>query len=291
MAEQWGIALGGGGVPGVAAHLGVLHALRSESLVPQVCVGTSAGGLVAGALAAGAELGYLVRGWSTVMADPWRLWLAEAETAVHILRPSPTPGLLDLRPVLSLVSQLSSRGQNWLTQPVARWRGGYGVTLSDLTACRPFVVAAAWDDSAVPTLSTEQALVATAAFPGVFSGVRTADGHLLADGGVYDMLPVEACRRLGARRVVAVRIGSGEDAVPSDLTTLDLLHIVVARLLRLGQEVANPDPPDVLIDVPTSGGLLSTGDFAANFLAGVRAAQDVVDRIREVLVDAQPASA
>ena len=34
MAEDWGIALSGGGVPGIAAHLGFLQVLEAEVGVP-----------------------------------------------------------------------------------------------------------------------------------------------------------------------------------------------------------------------------------------------------------------
>ena len=52
---HWGLALGGGGVLGFA-HIGVLMAMRLYGLSPSMIAGTSAGGAVAGLLAAGVNI-------------------------------------------------------------------------------------------------------------------------------------------------------------------------------------------------------------------------------------------
>ena len=41
---------------------------------------------------------------------------------------------------------------------------------------------------------TEDALAATASLPGLIAGARGPDGHLDVGGGLYDRVPVQACR-------------------------------------------------------------------------------------------------
>lgn len=88
---RWGLALSGGGVPGIAGHLGFIAGLGIP--LPPVMVGTSAGGLVAGELALGTDFGDLVGRWSKTAADPFALIPCEAVHAFEAMRPRENPGL------------------------------------------------------------------------------------------------------------------------------------------------------------------------------------------------------
>lgn len=276
MAETWGIALGGGGVPGVAAHLGFLSVLEANGLMPPVAVGTSAGGLVIGGLAAGAALAEWGAFWRKVAADSWMIWADEAAHALDVVRKRAAPGMFSL---WSVLWRFSAPTHRFLESKTSEWRTGYGVTASDLTAGKPVLIASDYG----PQISTDGALMATSAFPGIFTGIRTPDGHLLCDGGLYDMVPVDACRALGASRVVAVRIGVSVE-VPPVLSAERLLQIVVSRGLAATDAATNSVPADLKIEVPTRGGLLSLDEFDADFAAGVTAGTDALSQIRKLAV-------
>ncbi len=271
MAGPWGIALGGGGVPGVFAALGFLAALGDLGLSPDVVVGSSSGGLVAGALAAGLPLSEQYDRWSAVAADPWALLPREAWHMLEILRPRATPGLVDVRPVLRRV--LSAAAGD-----VAGWAPGYGVMVSDLTAGRSVLVHAG---SPLRAWATEEALAATAGFPGLLAGARDPEGHLDVDGGLYDLVPVAACRRLGAGAVVAVTIG-GPAAVPAALTVADVLRLAVRRGLQATDAAANAPAADLKVAVESTGAVLEFSHWRADHAAGAAAAAHAAAAIRAV---------
>ncbi|MDE3097411.1 MAG: patatin-like phospholipase family protein [Chloroflexota bacterium] len=280
--SDWGVALSGGGVPGVFGHIGFMQALDAWGLRPPVLVGASAGGIVAGSLAAGLSIQEVAAGWTHVARDPWALLPREAWHAAECLRPSRTPGVLDLGGAVcgvwhqqttlpqgaDLSAMLAWAIREGQRSTVAGWKRGCGVAVSDLDGGRPVVLhpngslAAGW--------STADALTATAAFPPLFSGVRGPDGHLYCDGGLYADVPVAAARSLGAERVLAVRIG-GPAGVPDVLSLGYYAQIVLGRLIDAANRSDNP-PADLSIGIPTVGGLLSLGDWQRDLEAGNAAA-------------------
>lgn len=274
---RWGVALGGGGIPGVAAHLGFLRALREAGTAPDVVVGASAGGLVAGALAAGVDVDAQMAAWERIAADPWPAVPGEVFHTLSLLRRSPTPGSLSLSPLVDRVLR------NAPFPRLPEWTVDRGVVVSDLTVGSTSLLAN--DPRLVEPIrrwTAADAMVATAAFPTLFSGVRGPDGHLYADGGIYDLVPVDACRHLACDRVVSIRIGYPTQ-VPDTLSVEQLLQVVTTRLLAATDRASNPQPADLALTVPTAGGLLSLADFASDAAAGAAAAQSAAMAIQSLL--------
>lgn len=268
---RWGIALGGGGAPGVFAALGFLRALARGGLTPDVIVGASSGGLVAGALGAGLPVEAQVAAWEEVARDPSALLPAEAWHLAEAVRPDPAPGLISLAPVLRRV--LAAAGD----VPVRAWAAGAGVMVTDLTAG-----AAVRLDAAGAGWRTAAALEATAAFPGLIAGTRGPDGHLYVDGGLYDLIPVQACRDMGAVRVVAVRIGA-RPTVPPELSLAEVFQVALDRVLEGMDRSANPGPADLAATVATSGAVLTLAAWRADLRAGESAAEGVLPAIRALV--------
>lgn len=275
--DKWGLALGGGGAPGVAAHLGFLDTLYSYGLVPDFVAGTSAGGIVAGSLAAKIPLTEIISTWSHIADDPWRLWASATLGAVDLLHPSATPGLLDLGIVLGYIPR---------NQTINDWSSQYAVVATSLAHRTPTVfsndkvgglVRAEMDYDEVPTgpVSTRDAIKASAAFPGIFQGVRLGD-DLLCDGGLFDMVPTDICRALGASKVISVRIGAAPtatEAIPAKLPVTDLLQIALREGLAKTDQGTNTDPADMHVYLNTYGGLLDLSFFNRDYEIGVAAAQ------------------
>lgn len=268
----WGIALSGGGVPGVAAHLGFLSVLEEQNLLPPVLVGASAGGIAAGMLAAGVTAADAVKVWGDEARSWWRLIPQEAIHAAEFLRPKQEPGILNLYQFVLRVGTAVDA-----VESVSRWKIGYGAVVSDLNAGKPLLVHA----GTALDLSTEEVLAATAALPPIFSGIRTEGGHLLCDGGLFDDSPVDAARALGAEKVVLVHIGGPVD-VPDRLNVGELTRLVLSRGLAWGDRGANPIPPDLRVDVPAVGGLLSFADWDRDMEAGRSCATGALVEIRRL---------
>lgn len=271
MSQRWGIALSGGGAPGVAAHLGALTVLAAEGLLPAILVGSSAGGIAAGSLAAGQSAGEALRRWQRIVTDPWCLVPRQAVHAVDaLLRPGPTPGLLDMGAVLKALD---------LPGLVGSWREGHAVMVTNMMSAASAIV---HRSGPLHSWTTTQAITATAAIPGLFSGVQGPEGALYQDGGFLDDSPVDACRHLGAAHVILLRIGGGPVTVPPMPSLVELLNVSLKLGLHLLSQRANPVPADLVIDVPTRGGLVSLEHWPADVEAGVAAVTAHLPAIRAI---------
>jgi NTE family protein len=260
-----GVVLGGGGVL-CAAELGVLEALGDWGIVPEVVVGTSGGGIIAGALAAGVPLDALTATLRIVSARPERYGLAELGHAVRDLaQPTAAPGLFTLRPVLEDLL-LHARAQE-----VSRWAPHYGVTTTSL-GTGELLRLTSDSVTAESGLSSLDALQATSAFPGLFSGVRIA-GALCQDGGLLDNVPGDFAASLGADRLLSISFDAAPGPVPATLSLLDCLYRSITVAVRAAQR---PEPPlpaiSLSVPLPHGAWLLSFGLFEQLRLAGYGAA-------------------
>lgn len=174
-----GLVLGGGGAFG-AAHVGVLQVLAERGIRPGIVTGTSSGALVAAAYAAGLDTDHI-----EVAARGFR-WRAIARWSF-----SPRWGLLDTHAVTDAIHR--AIGEDPLIEELPR---RFGAFATDLRTRRGLMI----DRGPLSV-----ALRATIAVPGLLPPVRRGPA-LLADGGMVDNVPASATRRLGARRLVVVRL-------------------------------------------------------------------------------------
>ena len=264
MAEVLGVALGGGGVPGVAGHLGLLTGWEDAGIAPAVVVGTSAGGIVAAQMAVGMPLNRVTKTWADLANNHLELldWPLRSFSPIDFVGSASCPGVMDLWSLFR-----GMRGSVAM-KSVESWRLGFGVVTTDLDERASVLI-----HSGNPMgFMSNDAMQATSAYPGLFVGVRDGNGHLLADGGILNMVPVDFCRQLGATKVVGVEIGAGRfDRVPDRLTDVGLLELVVYRLVEAAEASDNRIKPDLMLRLPTKGGLMDMRDFEYDFEVGVRA--------------------
>lgn len=246
-----GLALGSGGARGWA-HLGALRRLGELSFTPHCICGSSIGALV-GAIYSAGQFQVLEQVATTF---GWRDW------ADLFFDPSfNSSGLLT-----------GDRVVDFLRRPDL---------LGDGTRCAiPFSAAATNLQTGLPhhfppETNALDAVRASIAIPVVFAP-HTVDGQTYIDGGLTDPLPIDACRNLGAERVVAIDINlnaavsdtpAAQDERPSpwhrlmekvlphslaDRTTPATLFRVMSATVRLMENVVSRDAialqqPDVLI--------------------------------------------
>ena len=210
-----GLALGGGGARGFA-HIGILQWLDEHRVPVDVVGGTSMGGLVGGAFAAGftpGEIRELVEdlAWSSLLA-PDTPFLYKTFRRKEDARAFPSPLRFGLRGGFRLPSGLSAAQEGELL--FDRLAAPYGSHTDFNALPTPFRCVAADISSAELVVFDSgwlaQALRATVAIPGVFAPVRVG-GKVLVDGGVLNNVPADVVRNTGlADRVIAVDVG--EDA-------------------------------------------------------------------------------
>lgn len=251
-----GFALGGGAVRG-AAHLGVLSVLERESIRPDVVAGTSAGAIVGAGLAAGLRsedmLSYFTKArWRDLARPSWGSRLS----------------MLDSNPMGDLLERVVEAHD-----------------FSDLKL--PFAAVATDILTGTPFTFTEgplrEALMASAAIPGVFEPVRR-EGLLLVDGGLTQNVPVGAARDLGANFVIAVDVMSRPDGTyePRDIRDMLLMSLYIVE-----SSVAAGAGADVLLRPEL--GPVSFSDFShvsAAYEAGVRSAEEALPALRAQLMAA-----
>jgi NTE family protein len=233
-----GVALGGGGARALA-HIGVLKVLEENGLPVGVITGTSMGAVVGAAyLQAGSAEALAMRMSSLLEKDQspvkFPVFSSKSDRGDHFLnyvaerfKQRLIINLSFMRK--SLFSQ--SRLDNALSlliedKQIEDLPATFGALASDLISGKGVVLR---------TGSLKKALIASSSIPGFFPPVE-CNGMLLVDGEATDLIPVEACRALGAEFVIAVdvnRCGTGE---PDLRNTLDVFLRTVRMTNRLLSE-------------------------------------------------------
>ncbi|HHX29557.1 MAG: patatin-like phospholipase family protein [Bacillota bacterium] len=211
--RKWGLALGGGGIYGLA-HIGVLQVLDRCGLVPDVIAGTSAGALVAGLWASGVDL-------TRIEKESGEVLLRE-ETYEPEIRPLSGSQEVTGLGVGGLV------GGGLIESTIDRLTGGaclkdaripLAITSVDLVSGalvvftndpprRKAIIESLGVRGRVYVTGAKisEAVRASISIPGVFVPKRLGE-FTLVDGGVRDMVPVFEVRRMGAEEAVGVDLG------------------------------------------------------------------------------------
>ncbi len=175
-----GLALGSGAARGWA-HIGVLRALETEGIFPDVVAGCSIGAFVGAAVATGNldKLASWVEqlGWHSVVSFldvSFRGGLIKGEKIIqHFEREFVDLDFSELKlPFACVATELQTGREVWLREG-----------------------------------SVAKAVRASIALPGLFAPVVESE-RLLVDGGLVNPVPVSLCRAMGADVVLAVDLGS-----------------------------------------------------------------------------------
>jgi NTE family protein len=265
-----GLALSGGGARGLA-HIGVLKVLEREGIPIDCLSGSSMGGIIAAAYAAGVSAAELE-------VEAHRM--AKLRELVKLLDPlPPRRGLLAGKRLRAYLSRF--------VKP--------DLTFADLRL--PLAL------TAVDLLSGEEirldegpvidAMLATCAFPGVLPPVAS-NGHWLVDGGLLNNLPVDVVRNLGAEIVLASNVtpDSAQESpleAPESLPFLpDFLWDSYRAVTVLGRALTRirviDAKPEVLIQppLPSDIGIFSSFPRAIEIIAaGEREAYRCLPRLIE----------
>lgn len=200
------------------AHLGVLDVLGREGIPIDCVAGTSAGAIVAGAYATGADLKLTER-------------LAGALDWEHLVRLGvPRMGLVRTDRLLELI-RLLTRQKSFaeLQLPLA-------------------VVAVDLERGTEVVLSNgplAEAILASCTLPGIFEPQRL-DGQLLVDGGLLNQVPASVARGMGAEVVLAVDVGAEE---PNPAVT-NVIGVIMQTFEIMQREIARyktATPADLVI--------------------------------------------
>jgi NTE family protein len=287
------LVLSGGGARGFA-HIGVLRALREMRVPIDLVVGTSMGGVVGGAFAAGTPLEQLEdlarhTDWDSVVADrPARDSLVFRRREEDTLLPSRIEFGVHNDDGVTLPPSAASNAA--LEQALARLLPpGTRDTPVDALALPFRSVGSDLVSGELVELATTPLFItmrASLAVPGVFAPVRV-DGHLVADGGLVRNLPVDMAHEMGADIVIAVNVGT--PLAPEK--TLGTAVGVAQQMLNILTEqnvqrsLKELQQQDVLIAPDLDGvGFLDFAKAERAIAAGEQAARALRDRLEPLAV-------
>ncbi|BDV29417.1 patatin-like phospholipase family protein [Microbacterium terricola] len=257
--------LGGGGVRG-AVEVGMLRALLERGIRPDLIVGTSIGAINGAQVAADptpAVIGPLTASWASpeaaavygdgFFAQTRRL----VRTRTHLNSAEPLRALLE------------------------RQLAGFA-RFEDLPV-RLAVVAASIERAAEHVFDSGpliDAVIASAAVPGLFPAAEVAGDHYL-DGGIVNSIPIDHAVAAGARTIYVLQVGRVEVPLTPPRTPVETAKVAfeIARRHRFAWDVSHL-PPGVQLHVLPSGGPLE-GDESLMSYRRTGSVQRRIDRAYE----------
>ena len=189
------LVLGGGGAKG-AAHVGVLKVLEEAGVRPDIIVGTSIGAIVGGLY----SIGYNAEQLDSLFRSRRWLQLFTREA----IKGNAIKSMLD-----SLVAAKTT------------YQTSFACIAADLPSFSEIVLTG---DSLARNMRASMSI------PALFKAVRY-DDFVLYDGGIFNNLPVDVARQMGATKVIAVDLTvnhpDDDDDAPSEFVQLldDLLGL------------------------------------------------------------------
>lgn len=286
------LVLGGGGARG-AAHVGILKVLERERVPIDCVVGTSMGAIVGGLYSIGYTSSDIERALAGV--DWYDVFHDDPPRAERSMRSKDDDyrflggievGLKDGRIVLP---QGLVQGQKLfqilrrLTLPV--WDIG---NFDDFPVPFRAIAADIGTGEKVVFAQGDLALAirSSMSVPGAFAPVHVGD-RLLVDGGIVDNVPIDEGRKLGADRLIVVRVGSRPKDLDKLNSPLAIANQMISELMlaRTQLQIDSLTPEDLLLKPDL--GSFSAADFADYETAmriGVAAAEANIEDIRRYSV-------
>jgi len=176
-----GLALGSGSSRGWS-HIGVIHALAEQAIIPDVVCGTSIGALVGASYVSG----------NLEKLEEWVCSLTRFETARFFEINSSMTGFVNTEKFHRFLNDYVA-GDAATIESCARQ---YAAVATDLASGREV-----W----LTQGSVLEAVWASISLPGLFPAIRN-NNRWLVDGGLVNPVPVSVCRALGADLVIAVNL-------------------------------------------------------------------------------------
>lgn len=221
-----GLVLSGGGVRGFG-HVGVLRALHEHGIPVDVICGTSAGALVGGQFAMGWDARELARRNIRLFGGSRRRLMDYTIPTTSIV------GSVSLNRTLDIIFGDIRAEDLWIP---------FLCTISDLTAAELIVR---------DTGSLRDSVRASCSLPVLLPPVVGHDGHLLADGGVLNNLPVmPLVDRMAVGALIAVNVASPfytADEPYGYSDSLPLGRVLRSRLNPLSPRLVTPGIGRVLL--------------------------------------------
>lgn len=251
--KKVGLVLEGGGALGLA-HIGVIQWLEEHRVPVNYVAGTSMGGLVGGLYATGhssAEIKELIKtiDWDAVLQGqtPYNHYSfrrkQDAAEYPNRLEFGLKKGLQfpegfnsgqEVMMILDRVALPYSGIKDFNELPTP-----FACVSTDLVTNQKYV----FRDGSLST-----ALRSTMSLPGVFDPIRW-NGHIFADGGLMDNLPVDVAKGMGADLTIAVHLETAKVDPKATMSSFGVLGRSISVVIA-ANELESMEKADMLVAVP-----------------------------------------
>jgi NTE family protein len=248
-----GLVLEGGGALGLA-HIGVIQWLEEHRVPVDYVAGTSMGGLVGGLYATGhsaSEEKALIKtiDWDRVLAGqtPYKnLSFRRKQDATEypnrlefglkkgLQFPEGFNSGQEVMMILDRIALPYSDVKDFSELPIP-----FACVSTDLVTNQPYIFRQG---------SLSLALRSTMSLPGIFDPVRW-NGHIFADGGLMDNLPVDVAKSMGAELTIAVHLETAKVDPRATMSSFGVLGRSIGVVIA-ANELQSMEKADMLISVP-----------------------------------------
>lgn len=239
-----GLALGGGGALGLT-HIGVLKWLEENRIPVDFVAGTSMGGLIGGCYATGMSADEIE---SLLKSIDWN----------QLFESTPPLKNVDFRRKedrLNYSAELEiGYRDNGLILPQGLMTG-YRISLLLSKITLPYSAINSFDELPIPyrcvaaDLNSAEAVVmgdgslaeamrATMTVPGVFTPVKR-DGRLLIDGGIFNNVPTDVTKKMGADVIIAVHLNTRIRSSENNIVLLKTMDAILESNSLRSLEIAD----------------------------------------------------
>jgi NTE family protein len=249
-----GLAFGGGSARGLA-HVGIIRWFEEHHIPIDVAAGTSMGGLVGGAFAAGMsaeELRVMISG-----TDWDAMFNSTSFEYKNVRRKEDArdyPARLEFGLKRGIVSPTSLNNGQQVDFLIARIAAGYLDLETFDRLPTPFRTVAVdlktGEKVVIDRGSLAEAMRATMSLPGVFPPVESGS-RVLVDGGALDNVPADVVREMGAGFVIAVNVGTAPEETVN-YSMFGLMMQTVDAMMR-GNTLRALQAADLTIAVDVEG--------------------------------------
>lgn len=249
-----GLALGGGAARGFA-HIGVIKALESQGIIPDVVVGTSAGSVV-GALYASGNTGFSLQKMALEMDEA-----GITDWAVPLF--TKTSGVLKGEALQAYINKSVNQ------MPIEKFKIPFAAVATDLQS---------GDAVIFQRGNAGVAVRASSSVPSVFQPVKIGERNYV-DGGLVAPVPVRFTRDMGADLVIAVNISSQPEAQSANSS----MEILLQTFAIMGKRLNFHELKDADVVISPALGAMKGSDFNGRnqaILAGEQAAFAVMSQIK-----------